>query len=292
MLQQNKLLLLFLVTSACVVLEASIEPMRGVICASVADLRSSMDRVPAGLKAPALSKDIGGQIAQLCLGESVLIEQTGESASEDEWVKISAIEQQIFSKDGWIGCPGFVDKEKVMPVDKFPRYTVALQALWTQLYQEQNAASACCFVCPCGTLLEAYKIDEQWWQVKLGHKCIGYIPDSQSIYPLEERISESEESLRSKFLLLARSFVNTPYVWGGRSPGWGNDHSQPPCIAGTDCSSLVNMLFRALWLQVPENSVSQYIAAPIKIEKGSDGNTCTSGEDPGRYRERAAVEKE
>jgi hypothetical protein len=246
------------------------QTLPAVIVASVTDLRNDKNQIAAGVKAPAFSKDLNGQVAQLCFGECILVDVSEGVEPDDMWVKVSAIEQKIFSQQKWIGCPGYIQKKDVLFVDQFPRYTVALRQLWTPLYAEKNSSSLPEKWCSFGTLLEAYKTGDGWWFVELQGKCVGYIEDNSSIYPLTPVLNETESVLRSSIVRLGKAFLQTPYGWGCRTPGWTHANIQAPCVAGTDCSSLVNMLFRALGLEIPKNSTSQYIAAPIKIENGRD----------------------
>lgn len=264
----NKIALVFF--SLLLGFTVSVISKPAVIVASVADLRSDKNPVPAGLKAPAFSRDLNGQLAQLCFGECILVDLQGHDLSRDTWFKVVALEQKVVSQQILVGCPGYVQAKDVLLVDQFPYYTIALRKLWTPLYTEKNASSLVSKFCSMGTLLEAYKTGDGWWGVELGGKCVGYIADHSLIYPLVPEIKETESDLRATYLCLAKTFLGTYYGWGCRTPGWTDTYTPAPCVAATDCSSLVNVLFRALGLEVPKNSTSQYEASPIKIEYGRD----------------------
>lgn len=244
---------------------------KAISVVSVADLRGDSSETPIGLYAPALSKDIGIQLSQVLFGEKLIINSEDKSGDS---VHVSALEQEI-RMDGqkWIGCPGYVHKNQIVETEVFPEYNIVLQDLWTDVYREKNENSGIVITLACGTMLEAKKINQEWWQVYFLGKSFGFLKNSNSIYELTKDIKESEEEIRTRIVEIAKNFVSCPYVWGGRSPlnkKLENEITGQNQITGIDCSDFTNVVFKAVGLQIPKNSISQFLGVFKVIEHGKD----------------------
>jgi len=235
-----------------------------IVATPVADLRSHPNSVPAGLQAPALSKDLGGQLSQVLFGEKLIL---NKHDLIDDWVNVSALEQEIITGDNtWIGCPGYVHKNHVISVDSFSRYTIILQDLWTPIYAQKDETNIL-MSCAIGTMLEAKKVDNMWWQIYLCGQEYGFIKATSGIYEVSDLVTESEIELRNVLVNNAKKFIGCLYVLGGRTPTKQPQDVQQ--ITGIDCSDLINILFKTIGLQVPKNSTSLFYGSKI-IKYGKD----------------------
>lgn len=247
-----------------------------IVSVPVADLRSEATPAPKGLKGPALSKDIGGQNSQVLLGEKLLLNKYSlGKLSASEWLNVYALDQEVLTAENkWIGCPGYIQANQVVSVQNFPQYNIVLQDLWTDVYSEKNVLATPVFLLACGTMLEAKKIGNDWWEVYFCCESLGFIKSSSSVYELSAQIKETEKEIRDKIVEVAKKFVGSPYVWGGRTPileqtkqldGQINDQ-----ITGIDCSDFINIIFKSIGLQIPKNTSSQFYGMSKLIEHGKD----------------------
>lgn len=254
-------------TLLCIVqLFVTCNAQKMLVSVPVADLRSGQQAVPAGLQAPAMSQDLKGQLSQLLFGEKLIGPEINNQ--NNNWVNVSALEQEVFYHNQWVGCSGYVQKNQVIPVDYFPKYTIVLQDLWTPIYQIKKNLAQPIISCAMGTMLEAKKIDDNWWQVYFCGQEYGFIPATAAIYELSDQVTETEQELRNTIVNLAKKFIGCSYVLGGRTPTKKpQDNLQ---ITGIDCSDLINILFKSVGLQVPKNSTSQFYGVSKLITHGKD----------------------
>ena len=69
-------------------------------------------------------------------------------------------------------------------------------------------------------------------------------------------------SMRERIVAYARSFIGSPYCWGGRSI---YNSAVSDVLTGVDCSGLVSLVFGACGVTVPRNSHPQYVkAVPVE----------------------------
>lgn len=249
-----------------------------IVSVPVADLRSEAKAVPDGLRGPALSKDIGGQNSQVLFGEKLILNKSYMgSLQAGEWLNVYALNQEVINAEKkWVGCPGYVQSSQVIGVQNFPQYNIVLQDLWTDVYPEKNVLSQSVILLACGTMLEAKKVDQDWWQVYFLGEMFGFIKADNSVYELMPQIKETEKELRDKIVDIAKKFIGSPYVWGGRTPILQKDlqlSNELPLagqITGIDCSDFINIIFKAVGLQVPKNTSSQFYGASKLIASGKD----------------------
>lgn len=89
--------------------------------------------------------------------------------------------------------------------------------------------------------------------------CGANIPESMQVdvhgltYQIARKLKTSHHlPLRMRILKTAQSFLNTPYLWGGRT------------FMGVDCSGLTQVVFKACGIQLPRDT-SQQINSGISV---------------------------
>lgn len=260
----KKNIFIFAILPILIQLNLVSEPVKMIVNVAVADLRAEPKPVPSGLQGPALSKDIGSQISQISFCDCIL----GEALSNNpEWMKVLVLGQKIWSNNEWIFCLGYVLKTSLTEVSRFPKYNIVLQNTWTPIFSNMNDEKSKIMDLPIGTKLEAEKVNDAWLKVIVDGKIFGYIK-TDGIYVLLDNVEESEEILREQLVKIAKIFheLNNPYVWGGRSP-LNKDFNA--YITGTDCSSLMQLIYLAYGFEIPRNSGSQFKAVS-ELNSGKD----------------------
>jgi len=231
-----------------------------VVKAPVVDLRSEPKAASYGLKAPALSLDVDGQESQLLYGECVLAEEISGSS---DWVKVSAVEQQRCRNNQWTGYPGYVLKKYLKQVKEFPSYNLVADDLWVNVFKKSHCSSSVLLSCSLGTQFHGKKNSRYWWQVKLLDGQMGYV--KKSVIQELDQANRKEHELRFTIVETAKKLIGSPYLWGGRSAFCKVNKG----LTSIDCSSLIDLVFRAHGIQVPRDAHDQFLAS-TPIISGSD----------------------
>lgn len=72
-----------------------------------------------------------------------------------------------------------------------------------------------------------------------------FIAGNSSYQSLENPFTETKENINEEIVRVAKLFVNSPYLWGGRSP------------YGIDCSGLTQVVYKILGVNIPRDAGQQ-----------------------------------
>ncbi|QQR48609.1 C40 family peptidase [bacterium] len=216
-----------------------------VVCVPVADVRNEIKAAPAGLRGPALFKKMKGQLSQVLMGECILAEP-----DRPGWLRVELLEQKNWHKNKFSSMVGYIQDHQAVPVESFPTCTSVVRSLWAPVVYKNKKL----FLLSCGTKLKARRVSDEWCKVILPVGKVGLMRLSDISF-VQPALVGSSEQLRESVVDLAKQFLGSPYVWGGRSAYALAKNNQ---ITSIDCSGLVNVVFQSVGLQVPRNSVSQF----------------------------------
>jgi len=188
--------------------------------------------------------------SQILFGEKVW----GKDQKNSDEVHVRLVIQKRFDGKKWVGIPGFVNKDKLSKVLAFPQYTAILQDHLTPLYVSMNSNKKPLMYLSMGTLLETKEVNNHWQKITLNGKKY-YIPNKTNILKLSCKVETNTDTIRKNIVNTALQFLNTPYVYGGRS--FFNKNTKKP-KTGVDCSGLINLAYLAgAGLVIPRTSRNQ-----------------------------------
>jgi hypothetical protein len=157
-------------------------------------------------------------ISSLVFGESYSIIQ-----KDEEWAKIKT---DFDDYEGWISS------NSIQPYN--PDFTNVCDTLFAEAFCLKKRI----FI-PCGGMIPQngrFKIGEELYELKHNLKPNHHLP------------------FRIQLENVAKSFLNSPYLWGGRT------------YMGLDCSGYVQMVFKALGINIKRDT-SQQIEMGLSIER-------------------------
>jgi cell wall-associated NlpC family hydrolase len=234
-------------------------PVKMIVSVTVADLRSDPSAINTGVSVPALSTDLKsgilslcGQVSQLLLGECLELKAVDEN---NEWLNITTLEQEYLKDSILTPCSGYVQKNQVKEVAKYPQYNLVTKTLITPIYGMHDSKEKIKTNLSIGTKLLGFTTNNQKYKIKFPDGSNGWVL-AENVFPLDPIIPNTLnlEFLRQSIVDTALTFLECPYVWGGRSAHFDYINGQ---ITGVDCSALIDLVFRAHGLQIPRNTRAQ-----------------------------------
>lgn len=180
--------------------------------------------------------DKSEMVSQILFGELVEITE-----AKGNWVKV------ILQYDNY---PGWVDKRQLAPVSNDKMQTVKSSTAFVSGDLVQIAVFNKNVVCPVviGSSLPLYNNNKFF---------IG-----ESEYSFEGNAIDSGIVKRERILDFAYMYLNSPYLWGGRSP------------FGIDCSGLTQMVYKLCGISLLRDAVQQADQGTIikSLEESSTGD--------------------
>ena len=161
------------------------------------------------------------QVSQLLFGEYFRIIETSAT-----WIKI----ENSFDK-----YVGWIDSKQIIPIteEEFEELESSTHYLANDyidlIFDSENNV----IPIPIGSLLPFYSNNS----FKLGLKEFNYDGDVVTC--------KNSDSDKSKLIDTAYTYLNTPYLWGGKSP------------LGIDCSGFTQIVYKMNGMQIPRNSKDQ-----------------------------------
>jgi hypothetical protein len=157
------------------------------------------------------------------MGESVMIHEELSG-----WAKVSCPDQPYFGEEGWSGYPGWVPREALLPKTYEPNSFVHV-----------THATLFDYTLSLGSRLYTEPVDST--------HCRIHLPDGRTeLQPNEWFLPAPSVSDT------ARTFLGSPYLWGGRSS------HQSGARRSVDCSALVQLVYAAHGKRLPRNARDQY----------------------------------
>ena len=209
---------------------------------------SDMRRVPDGL---------AEQVTQLLVGESVrILEDRGY------WALVRA------ERDGYIGWTRMAalhvcDRKTTRAYHKSAN--VLIQAGFARSFDGPSSRAQFMGTLPFGAMLSLFETRRGWAALRLPDDHVWWVKET-AVLPLTDRPEPTAEGIAFT-LDLIKSFVGTPYQWGGRSP------------YGYDCSGLAQTFWGFMGVRIPRDADQQFLAGKTITGKPRPGDLLFFGGD-------------
>jgi len=157
-------------------------------------------------------------INQLLFGESFTIIESYTS-----WYRIISNHD---SYEGWLDSK----LVGIIPDDLISKHNTS-EIANTLFLAKKNNSQHPIRLCP-GSTLSGFENDQ-------------FIAGSNTYQCIENPILDKNENIQEELIRVAKQFVNSPYLWGGRSP------------YGIDCSGLSQVVYKILGIAIPRDAGQQ-----------------------------------
>ena len=236
--------LIFYSALAFVYISTTIElvswPKKMVITDTVADLRNKIN-----------SEGKSSLLSQLIFGEKVIADK-----EKDGYLHVNAIGQKVYSSyaDRVIDCPGWIRSEQAHEVGNFLNYNLVVKNPEAIIWDIKKSKELKRVLI--GTRLYGKKEDEEFYKIWMpGHDDqSGLIKESDVIS--YDKLNLIEKDLRSAICEVSEKFLESPYLWGGRSI-YDKELDIQGQITGSDCSNLVALCYKIYGKDIPRNTRTQ-----------------------------------
>lgn len=219
-----------------------------VVSTPVTDLRSVAIVLPGDATSYAYDSF---QETQLLYGEIVKVFE-----EENFWLKVEAIEQPEFSHNNrWQGYPGWIKKNSVTFVKKVYAPNFVVQKKVARLFSAPDIKTEIMELSLGTKIIGLNKVKNGFRKVKIMTGKSAWMIETD-IRPSQSVLSE--ELTRKKIIEAASELLGDPYYWGGRSAHIPELKNQ---VTAADCSGLVNLAYRVAGIEIPRDSIEQFMKA-------------------------------